>query len=1120
MSFLDMVRRAKEFLEEQGRVSLSALRLEFELDDERLESLIDELVDVQQVASREGKVLAWIGSARAMPTAEVSAPAAEAERRQLTVMFCDLVGSTKLSQLLDAEELRNVVRAFQEAASSVVEQYDGHIAQYLGDGVLVYFGYPQAHEDDAERAVRAGREILAALDRLNDSIEPQHGIRLTARVGIHSGAVVIGEMGGGAKSEVLALGDTANIAARLISVADPDSVMITAATLRLVAGLFVTNDLGTPEFKGIAEPIRVYSVLGATGVRSRLDLDSGELIPLVGREQELGLLQERWEQSGDGEGQTVLISGEAGLGKSRLLRSFREQLVETSHGWLECRCSPYTQRSAFHPVVELVERGLGFLPEHDSETKLERLEAGVAATGLSAAEVVPLIAPLLSLPLPDRYPPLAFSPELQRAKTIDALVAWILGLSETQSLVMLVEDLHWCDASTLELLGRLIEQSPTYKVLTLLSFRPDFEPHWPQRSHLTYLEVPHLSHRMAAHLIDGVTGDVPLPDAVVKRIVEQADGIPLFVEELTKMVLESDAVEKKEGRYELKGTLAEFEIPATLQGSLMARLDRLHEGKPVAQLGAALGREFLYELLEAVSPLESLQEGLDQLLDAELIYERGVRPDATYTFKHAMIQDAAYQSLLRRVRQQFHARIAEVLEERFPDRVAAQPEVIARHCAEGGLTEQAIGHYQRAGQMATQRSANEEASGHLGRALELLRKLPESSQRDQQELGLQLGLAVPLSAARGWSDSESEHAFERARELASQLGDAPELPRVLTGLAVAYHIAGDLESSAELAEEALDAAQRLGDDFDLLSALYAVGCPLYWRGEISQALQHFERAVELYDPDEHATRAFTIGIDRGVVCRNYAASSYWLGGRPDSALEIARDAVVLAKQVAHPLSEATAMVWEGWIHQLRRAQAQTIACANAGISLSEELGFPLFEGLGRTLRGWALATSNQGEAKAAEGIAEIQGALVSLAKSGTGIGAPQLLGSLAEACWKAGRHADALQALDLGDTRANDQGQHYYDAELYRLRAEIVLEADANDVEAARALLHSALEIARSQEARSLELRSAMSLGRLLRSQGERAEARALVEPVYAWFTEGFDTQDLKDAKAFLDASE
>jgi class 3 adenylate cyclase/predicted ATPase len=1134
VSFLETVSHAKAHLREHGRVSLRGLKREFALDDDAVDELVEELVDVQQVAGLEGKVLVWLsatGSPRpaaapvtqaapiatpetvAAPVADAGAAAA-AERRQLTVMFCDLVGSTDLSQRLDAEDLRSVVRAYQEAASQAIDRYAGHIAQYLGDGLLVYFGYPQAHEDDAERAVRAGLEILTALRTLNGTLEPTYGIRLAARVGIHTGPVVIGEMGGGARSEVLALGDTTNIAARLETAAASDTVVISGATLRLAQGMFLTQDLGTPPLKGIAKPIRAYVVLRATGVRSRLDVDPRTLTPLIGRDQELGLLTERWEQAQERAGQAVLIAGEAGLGKSRLLQAFRERLTGTPHTWLECRCTPYTQGSAFHPLIELLEQGLGLKQDDDPETKLRRLEGGIERANLSVANVVPLIAALLLLPLPERYPPLRQSPELQRKQTMEALVTWTLTLAEQQPLVMLFEDLHWCDPSTVELLGLVLEQSPTAQVLTVLTFRPSFEAPWPARSHLTPLAVNRLSRRQATNMIASMTRGVPLPDAVVQRIVERADGVPLFVEEVTKMVLESDLVVARDGRYELTGPLTELAIPATLQDSLMARLDRLDAGKEVAQLGAALGREFHYELLRSVSLQEEprLHAGLAQLVDAELLYQRGAPPEATYTFKHALIQDTAYQSLLKSVRQQFHTRIAQVLEERFPKRVASEPEVIARHYEQAGLATPAIAHYQRAGERATQRSANEEAIGLLQRSLGLVGTLPETRERNQQELGLRMAIGAPLAAARGWAYPEYERTYARARELASQIGESPELPRVLVGTAVAYYFKGDFATAAEVAQEALVAAERTGDAYDLLSAHYVVGATLFYPGNFSRALQHFEQSIQLYNPGEHASQVYTIGADMCVVSYELASQSHVYLGHPDQALAVSEEAMALAKRLQHPLSMVEALCNAAIVHSQRGEVDRTWKRTGEIVGLTEELGFPLYLEAGRFLRGWARVASGEGEA----GIAEMQQAVIELARIGTGLGAPASLFLLAEGFWKVGRHEEALGALGLGVAQAEQQGQHYYDAELHRLRAEILLDKGGDAVEEAEALFGQSLEIARRQEAKSFELRTATSLARLWQRQGKRDAARALLAPLYAWFTEGFDTRDLIEAKTLL----
>jgi predicted ATPase/class 3 adenylate cyclase len=1045
-------------------------------------------------------------------------PSPEAERRQLTVMFCDLVGSTDLSQHLDAEDLREVVRAYQQSASEVIERYEGHVAQYLGDGLLVYFGYPRAHEDDAERAVRAGREILTALVRLNDTLEPEHGIRLAARVGIHTGPVVVGEMGGGSKSETLALGDTTNIAARLEGVAQSDSVVISGATLRLVPGLFVTGDLGTPRLKGIAEPIRAHAVLQATGVRSRLDVDPSRLTPLVGRDQEVGLLLERWEEVQEGDGQVVLISGEAGLGKSRLLHAFRERLAETPHGWLECRCSPYTQGSAFQPLIALVEQGLGFQEGDGPETKLTRLEAGLEAAGLSASDVLPLIAPLLSLPLPEPTPPLQLAPGLQRKKTIEALVAWIFALAQPQPLVLLVEDLHWVDPSSVDLLGWLLEQSPTAQVLTLLSFRPDFEPPWPARSHLTPLAVKRLSRRQARNLIGGMTRDVPLPDEVVERLVERADGVPLFAEELTKMVLESGLVEERGGRYELTGPLTDLSIPTSLQDSLMARLDRLDEGKEVAQLGATLGREFFYELLLCVSLQEEphLRAGLAQLVDAELLYQRGALPDANFTFKHALIQETAYQSLLKSVRQKFHARIARVLEEQFPERVESEPELIAHHYDEAGLAEQAVAHYQRAGERASQRSANEEAAIHLDRALALLRSLPDTSARARRELALQLALGVAFQASRGFGAPEVERAYQRARSLCEQVEEPGQVAPALFGLSIYYMMRPDFRVAYELADELLARAKRAGDSALRLQGHHACWSTQFCRGELAATLAHAEQGLEIYQPEEHHRQTFRYGNHDPAVCAHlFSAWSLLLLGHPDRAQRESREAMALARQLEHSMTVAVALMTGAFVeNDVGRAQAAE-GHAMELIELSAERGFPLFAAVGATARGRVLT----GRGEFAAGLDALgQGEAVSRTVA-AGLFWPFCLAFLLEGYVRAQRPREGLSVLAEAGSSLEAFEPHAYRPELERLEGELLLlDGGAEDGGSlAEPKFRRALELARRKGARWLELRASTSLARLLASRGRKEEACALLVPIYDWFTEGFDTQDLKDAKTLLE---
>jgi len=720
MTFEEVLDQALAMLRRRGRVTYRALQRQFGLDDAYLADLKAEIIEAQRLAVDEnGTVLVWIGGADpaslplstqseplrttqtdqivpATPT-PVAATSSDAERRQLTVMFCDLVDSTALSSRLDPEDLREVVRAYQTTCEEVIQRYGGHIAQYLGDGLLVYFGYPQAHEDDAHRAVWAGLGILDALAALNARLEPRTGVRLAVRLGIHTGLVVVGEVGGISRHEQLALGETPNLAARIQGLAAPDALLTSAATYRLVEGYFACQDLGMHSLRGVATPMQVYRVVQASAAQSRLDvMGATSLTPLVGRDAELTLLVERWAQSQDGLGQVVLLSGEAGIGKSRLVEALRQRLGSEGMASIVLRCSPYYTNSALYPVIDHLQRLLHFHREDMPEEKLDKLERSLHEYRFARDEVMPLFAALLSVPFPDgRYPPLHLSPQQQKRKTAEALVAWLVEAAERQPLLAVWEDLHWADPSTLELLSLIIDQSRTARMLTLLTCRPEFQPRWSPRSHLTHLTLNRFTHPQVERLIAQAMHGKSLPSEVVQQVVAKTDGVPLFVEELLKMILESGLVREEDERYVLTGPLPLLAIPATLQDSLMARLDRLAPVKEVAQLGAVLGRSFPYDLIQAVAPMDetTLQRGLAQLVDAELLYQRGHPPQAQYLFKHALIQDAAYQSLLRSTRQQYHLRIAQVLAEQFPETTQTQPELIAQHYTEAGLREQAIGYW-------------------------------------------------------------------------------------------------------------------------------------------------------------------------------------------------------------------------------------------------------------------------------------------------------------------------------------------------------------------------------------------------------------------------------------------
>lgn len=799
-------------LQREQRVTYRVLKDVFGLNDTLLAEVCEELHLRQLITDEGGKVLVWTGKAQSNRTSAVSEPsqkgtreveeaiphesvtvsepmrsARDAEHRQLTVMFCDLVGSTDLSGKLDPESLREVIRAYQETAAQVIQQYNGYIAQYLGDGLLVYFGWPQAHENDAERSVYTGLGIPEAVDQLNKRLQADHGVQLAVRIGIHTGPVVVGEMGGGDRHENLALGETPNIAARLEGLAQPNTLVISPATAQLIQRSFVLEELGRHELKGVAEPIMLYTVVGVR----ELDYDdheemlSGGFAALVGRDEEIGLLLRRWEQSKEGQGQVVLITGDAGLGKSSLVEGLRAHVRQDGMTSITFRCSPYTTNSAMHPVIEHVQRVLGWKREDTAETKLNKLEQALQPSSLPEEVTVPLLAAWLSLLVPeDRYPALSLSSQRQRQQTQDALVAWMLEEAERQPVLTVWEDLHWADPSTLELLGLFIDQTPTVSILNVLAYRPEFIPPWPNQSHMTPITLNRLERTHIEALVRRLAGDKVLPPEVETHIVTKTDGVPLYVEELTKMLLESALLEEHPDQYVLTGSLSSASIPATLQDSLMARLDRLPEVREVAQLGAVLGREFDYEMIQALAALDdsTLQAGLRQLVNTELLYQQGRIPRAKFIFRHVLIRDAAYQSLLRRTRQQYHKQVARLLEAKFSDMVETQPELVAHHFAAAGLSEQAVDYWHKAGQKAVDRSAHVEANNHLNEGLELLRGLPETVERNEKELALLIASGNALIAAKGHSAPEVGRIYSQARQLCQQVGETPQLFPTLYGL--------------------------------------------------------------------------------------------------------------------------------------------------------------------------------------------------------------------------------------------------------------------------------------------------------------------------------------------------
>ncbi|MBI2486824.1 MAG: AAA family ATPase [Deltaproteobacteria bacterium] len=1039
----------------------------------------------------------------------------QAERRHLTVMFCDLVGFTAISEQIDAEDLREIIRAYLDVCSKVTSRFEGHIAKYFGDGILVYFGYPLAHEDDARRAVLAGLEIVGAIHELplqNTRLQ----IPLQVRVGIHTGLVVIGGMGVENVPESIAIvGETPNVATQLLSVAEPNSVVISSATHRLVEGLFDYHYLGQHTLKGVSTPLEIYRVLHESDVRSRFEVAVTKgLTPLVGREQEVGLLLERWERVKEGEGEVVLLCGEPGIGKSRLVQVLEERLAGEAHVRIESSCSPYYKNSALYPVVDHLQRLL-FKREDSPEEKLEKLERVLEQYGFSLQEMVPLFASLLSLPILDRYPPLNLTPQRQKQKTMEALLVWLLKESEKHPVLRIMEDLHWGDPSTLEYLSLLVDQVAAARILTLLTFRPDFSPPWTSRSNLTQITLSRLTRKQVEVMVEKVAGDKALPAEVTHQIVTKTDGVPLFVEELTKMVLESGLLREREGRYEPMVQLLSLAIPATLHDSLMARLDRLPRVKELAQLGATIGREFTYELLKAISSLdeETLQRDLAKLAGAELLYQRGLPPQARYFFKHALIQDTAYQSLLKSKRQQYHQKIAQVLEERFPETAETQPELLAHHYTEAGLRERAIVYWRMAGQRAVERSANVEAIGHFTKGLELLKALPDTSERTQRELALQIALGAPLRVTKGFASPEVERSYARARELSQQIGETTQLFPVLRGLCGFYLGRAELQTAHELGEQCLRLAQAAQDSALLIQAHYLLGATLFCLGEIALSREHLEHGITLYNPKQHSSHAFLYGQDPGVACLFWEAWALWHLGYPDQALKKGHEALTLAQELSHSYSLAIALDLIAFLHQFRREEHAAQERAEESIAISTEQGFEFFLEMGTILRGWALA----GQGRAEEGISQIRQGLTAWRVTGAELYQPYWLALLAETFGKVGQTEEGLTVLAeaLAVVRKNEE--RYYEAELYRLKGELLLALSAENQADAETCFRQAIDVARQQCAKSLELRAVMSLSRLWHEQGKKEEAREMLAESYGWFTEGFDTRDLKEAKELLE---
>jgi class 3 adenylate cyclase/tetratricopeptide (TPR) repeat protein len=1082
-----------------------------ELTESDLEKLGIPLGDRKRLIKAIREMLA--SSPGALTTGGVDAQprVAAAERRHLTVMICDLVGSTALSARLDPEDMGGVMDAYHAACARITLAYDGFVADFRGDGILAYFGYPRAHEDDAERTVRAGLDIIAAVARL----ETRAGEPLAVRIGIATGLVVVGNLSGeGALWEHAVVGDTPNFAARLQALAEPGTIVVAASTRRLLSDLFRLRDLGQHEVKGIAELVSAWAVEGMSDSESRFEaVHVAGLTDLIGREDEIAFLLERQRLAWKGAGQAVLISGEPGIGKSRLAAALAERIAGRPYMRLRYQCSPYDANSALRPFIAQLEREAGFKADDTSEQRLDKLEA-VLARGTSRVQAVaPFFAALLSIPFGERYPPLALSPPQQRRRTLAALLDQFEACTRQQPILLLFEDAHWADATSLELLDLTLERIRHLPVLALLTFRPEFEPPWVGLPNVGTLTLGRLDHNDVESMVAQMTGGRVLPAEVMKQIVAKTDGNPLFVEELTKTVLEAGIlVENGEG-YRLDRPLPPLAIPETLQDSLMARLDRLAPVREIGQIGAAIGREFSYSLMRALvgSDETALKHALAQLEQAELVFRRGEPPDAVYSFKHALVRDAAYESLLKSRRNQLHGQIARKLEERFADIVASQPEIVAHHFTEAGLVEPAIDYWLKAGNLALSRSANAEAVKHLRRGIELTQSQASSAERVRKELDFYLALGPAMAATEGYATPETLRVFSHARDLLGDGGTLTEQMTVLWGVYLAHAMRAELIAAREVAQQCLALADE--HEHPGISALghRFMGQTLVMIGAFVDARSHLERTLDLCAANQETITSYRrFGADDEVTALSSLSRTLWILGHPEQAAAAARQSLARARGMGLAFTTAFALDGEALLGALGGDLQRAAAHADEAMAHSIEHSFPDFEQRARFIQGALLAQGGDPQ----HGIDLMRNAIAAVEHTNRSR-RTLYLGHFASAHASLGRPEVGLELLDEAIRTAESTNERFFEAELYRLRGEMLFTLRRRGE--AEAGLRRALTIAQQQRARLWELRAASSLARLWRDEGKSLEAYSLLQPVYSWFAEGFDTASLKDAKALLD---
>jgi class 3 adenylate cyclase/predicted ATPase len=1029
----------------------------------------------------------------------------EAELRQITVMFCDLVGSTQLSQKLDPEDLQKLLDAYRRACSTAIRRYGGEVARYFGDGVMSFFGWPYAHEDDAVRAVHAALEIVSGVTKISGPVT------LACRVGISSGPVLVGETAGSTASWSMdAVGETPNIAARLQTLAAINTVLISESTRRLVSAVFDLEDLGLQELKGVTQAIHVYRVLTAKSAGSRFEAaHSGSLTPLIGRSSELSLLLDRWKKVKEGDGQVVLLSGIPGVGKSRLLHELKSHIQHEPHTLLHYQCSPYHSQSAFFPVIEQIEKASQLTAREADANKIAKLRAYLPPLTNNSVEPVLLIANLLSVSTESQHELSELTAQQIKNRTISTLVDMLLAFSLQRPTLCIFEDAHWVDPSTLELIDLIISRIPHARVLLIVSCRPEFHPSWTTHANITIHSLTRLSQTEVRTLIGDLLKGRNISEEVVDQIIEKADGVPLFIEELTSSTLSPPSqTQAASGRVAQPVLLR---VPETLSDALMERLDRVAPSRRVVQIAAVIGREFSYDLLAAASRLndEDMVSVLSQLEQAEIIYRVGISPSVRFAFKHVLLRDAIYDSLLRSKRQQVHSDIAAILKNDYPELIENQPELLAYHYQEAGNHQLAIRSWFESGQRALAHSANVEAIANFRKALQLLNALPATSERTKQEIDIQLALGIPLIAVRGYASADTSEAFSRARTLCLRLGNIPEYFQALFGLWGHKWMSGKNDEALHMANEFLSRSQALADPVPLMVAHRVMGSTLLTMGEFQSSANHFEAAIRLSLSRGKQPLYNLYMVEPQVASLLLLSWDLWFMGYPDRSLSHVSEALALAQEVGQPYTIAFAHYMTSVVHLLRGDASRALESAERSFEMSQEQRFTLYVTLARISRGRALGDLG----RLAQSRAEIELGIDESRRSGVSYMLPMMESWLAEVHAKAGENETALSIIEGVLSNIGDVTGRAWEAELHRQRAQILVALNPSNVSEAESCLKKSIEVARGQSAKSLELRAATSLAELWLTQGRLDDARALLEPICRWFDEGAETADLRRAR-------